>query len=57
MRAANPLSPNAPDHVLQRAAFLVPSPDPPGRGRPPLPESRRKGGNGSLRPRLTRVTR
>jgi hypothetical protein len=41
-RAANPLIPNDPDHVLQRAAFSSPSPDPPGPG-PPLPESRRQG--------------
>ena len=42
-RAANPLIPNDPDHVLQRAALLLPSADPPGPGHPPLPESRRQG--------------
>ena len=35
MRAANPLSPNDPDHVPQRGALPLPSPDPPGRGHPP----------------------
>jgi len=42
MRAANPLISNAPDHVLQRAALILPSPDPPAQAAP-LPESRHKG--------------
>ncbi len=55
-RAANPLSPNAPDHVPQRAAFPSPSPDPPGPGHRACRTAAAKG-NGSFRPRLTRVTR
>ena len=43
MRAANPLSPNAPDHVPQRAALFLPSPDPPGRGVSPAGKPPQRG--------------
>jgi hypothetical protein len=56
MRTANPLSPNDPDHVRQRAAFPSPRPDPPGPGHCACRKAAAKG-NGSFRPRLTRVTR
>jgi len=35
MRAANPLNPNAPDHAPQRAALVLPRPDPPDQASPP----------------------
>jgi hypothetical protein len=51
-RAANPLSPNAPDHVPHRAALFLPSPGPPGPGHPARRNAASQG-NGPLRTLLT----